>query len=84
MAFLSLQLGILNLLPIPVLDGGHVAFMAIEGIIRREIPPAVKGMLIRIGMILLLGLMLLVTLHDVENVWGLRFGKLVDTVQGWF
>lgn len=78
MAFLSLQLGIMNLLPIPVLDGGHVAFMTVEAVIRREIPARIKMRIIQAGMALLLGLMLLVTLHDVESVWGLNFQKVVQ------
>jgi regulator of sigma E protease len=42
MAFLSIQLGILNLLPIPILDGGHVLMLAIEGSLRRDLSLAVK------------------------------------------
>jgi regulator of sigma E protease len=40
-AFLSLNLAILNFLPIPVLDGGHFALLAIEGVIRRPLPPTI-------------------------------------------
>jgi regulator of sigma E protease len=53
-AFVSLQLGIINLFPIPPLDGGHIAFLLIEGGIRRDLPPVVKERLMQVGLILLL------------------------------
>ena len=68
MAFLSLNLGILNLLPIPVLDGGHILFLTIEGIIRREIPVKVKFAIQQAGMVLLLALMLFVIYNDILRV----------------
>lgn len=82
MAFLSLQLGILNLLPIPVLDGGHLAFMAVEAVIRREIPIKIKIVTQQLGMVLLLALMLLVTVNDINSVWG--FKKIMESVLSWF
>jgi len=69
MAFLSLNLGLLNLLPIPVLDGGHLFFLSIEGVIRREIPIKVKLILQQIGMALLLGLMIFVIYNDILRVF---------------
>ncbi len=68
MALLSLNLAILNLLPIPVLDGGHLTLLIIEGVIRREIPIRVKLVIQQIGMILLLALMLYVIYNDVLKV----------------
>ncbi len=53
-AFVSLQLGIINLFPIPPLDGGHIAFILIEGGIRRDLPSGVKERLMQVGLILLL------------------------------
>lgn len=82
LAFLSLNLGVLNLLPIPLLDGGHVAFMAIEGVIRREIPPRIKGMIQTVFLVLLLGLMLLVTVNDLDSLFG--FKALYAKILGWF
>lgn len=72
MAFLSLQLGILNLLPIPVLDGGHVVFMAIEAVRRRPLSAKVRGMAQMVGVVLLLTLMLVVTVNDANTFFGLR------------
>lgn len=63
-AMLSMILALVNILPIPALDGGHVLFLLIEGITRRE--PSVKVRIIaqQIGMFLILGLMLLILFND--------------------
>src|SRR3990167_6380066 len=82
LCFMSLQLGILNLLPIPVLDGGHVLFMAIEGIIRRPLSLKVKMVAMQTGMALLLGLMILITFNDVDRIWGI--GDLITKAKGLF
>ena len=68
MALLSLNLGILNLLPIPVLDGGHLVFLCIEGIIRKEVPVKVKLIVQQVGMVLILGLMLFVVYNDIVRI----------------
>ncbi|MBN2093488.1 RIP metalloprotease RseP [candidate division KSB1 bacterium] len=68
-AFLSLNLGLLNLLPIPVLDGGHIVFLVIEGIIRRPISPKVKLVVQQVGMALIIALMLFVIINDIRRVW---------------
>jgi regulator of sigma E protease len=80
MAFLSIQLGILNLLPIPVLDGGHILFCGIEGVSRRRIPPRVREISQYIGLALILTLFLFITVNDIENVWGIK--KLLAKL-GW-
>ena len=67
LAFISLNLGIFNLLPIPVLDGGHLLYLLIETIIRRPIPPKVKLVIQQIGMALLLILIVLVTINDIRR-----------------
>lgn len=72
MAFLSLQLGILNLLPIPVLDGGHAMFMAFEGIFRKPVPYKIQNTLTHIGMFLLLFLMVYVTANDANRMFGIK------------
>ncbi len=69
MALLSLNLGILNLLPIPVLDGGHLVYLVIEGIIRREIPTKVKLIIQQVGMVLLLALMIFVIYNDLFRIF---------------
>jgi regulator of sigma E protease len=68
-AFLSINLAILNVLPIPVLDGGHLVFLAIEGIKRR--PVSIKSRLVaqQIGMGLLLLLMVVVTYNDIVRLF---------------
>lgn len=72
MAFLSLQLGILNLLPIPVLDGGHVLFMAIEAVCRKPLSARIRGAAQMVGVVLLLTLMLVVTINDANTFFGLK------------
>ena len=70
MAFISTQLAIFNLLPIPVLDGGHMALYTVEVITRR--PPSLKVRVIlqQIGFAILLLLMLSVTVMDIGRVFG--------------
>lgn len=64
MAVLSINLGLLNLLPIPMLDGGHLFFYAIEAVTGRPMNEHAQEMLMRAGLALLLGVMILVTLND--------------------
>jgi regulator of sigma E protease len=69
MASISLQLGILNLLPIPVLDGGHIFVLLIEGAAGRELSVRVKERITQIGFAVLATLMLVVLCNDViQNV----------------
>jgi len=82
LAFLSIQLGILNLLPIPVLDGGHVLFMAYEGIARKPLSMKKRLVAQQVGMFLLLTLMLVVTVNDIDAVWG--FGEILEKIKGLF
>ena len=65
MGFISLQLGYLNLLPIPVLDGGLIAILLIEMIIRRDLPEKAKEILAYIGFALIGTLMLFVIFNDI-------------------
>jgi regulator of sigma E protease len=65
MALLSVNLGVLNLLPVPVLDGGHLLFFFIELIIRRPVPQKIREYAQQIGMVLLLGLMVLAFYNDI-------------------
>lgn len=82
LAFLSMQLGVLNLLPIPVLDGGHVLFMAIEGVRRKPLSLKIKTGLTQVGLILLLGLMVIISINDVDRVWGFR--NILEKITGLF
>ncbi|MBO6303488.1 MAG: RIP metalloprotease RseP [Selenomonadaceae bacterium] len=68
-AFLSLNLGIINLLPIPVLDGGHFLALMIEGIIRKPINGKVLYAAQIVGMTLLLMLMLYATKNDITRLF---------------
>lgn len=64
MAVLSVSLAIFNLLPIPVLDGGHLLFLGIERLRRRPVSLKVQAVMTQAGMYLLLGVLLLVTYND--------------------
>jgi len=67
MAMISLQLGIMNLLPIPVLDGGHIMILLIEGIARRELSLRVKERIQQAGFAVLATLMIVVLYNDVVS-----------------
>ena len=54
MALISINLGLFNLLPIPVLDGGHLLFFAIEGVLRRPLPLRVREVAHIVGMAILI------------------------------
>lgn len=69
-AFLSITLAIMNMLPIPALDGGHFMFLLYEGITRREPSAKVRMALQQIGFILLVGLIILVTFNDILRTIG--------------
>jgi len=66
-ALVSINLGFINLLPIPMLDGGHLFFYGIEAIQRRPVSPRFQEMAFRSGLALLLGLMIFVTLNDLAS-----------------
>ncbi len=68
MAVLSINLGVINLFPIPVLDGGHIFFYLIEMVTRREIPLKIKELSQQIGFVVLLMLMLFVIMIDIERL----------------
>jgi len=67
MALLSISLALLNILPFPALDGGHLLFLVYEGIFRREIPVKVKLGFQRVGFALLLAFMAFVLYNDIRN-----------------
>jgi regulator of sigma E protease len=68
MALLSISLALLNILPFPALDGGHLLFVTYEGIFRREIPSKVKIALQQTGFFLLLAFMAVVLYNDIANL----------------
>ena len=80
MALVSVNLGLINLLPIPVLDGGHLLFFSVEAIIRRPLPLRVREVASIIGLMLLFGLMAIAFKNDVERRWDVT----LDQVGGLF
>ena len=74
MSLISINLGFINLLPIPLLDGGHLLFYAIEGVRRRPLKPEAQEWAFRTGLAVLLALMIFVTFNDLAS-FGL-FSKL--------
>ncbi|MBN2493002.1 MAG: site-2 protease family protein [Deltaproteobacteria bacterium] len=69
MAFLSVLLGLLNLLPIPILDGGHIAFIAVEVMIRKPVPLQARIVASYVGLVLLIGLMAFAIFNDIHRYW---------------
>jgi len=78
MAIISINLGFINLLPIPMLDGGHLAFYVVEGIRRKPLRPEAQEWAFRAGLAALLMLMIFVTLNDLASfgLWR-RLGGLI-------
>lgn len=67
--FLSANLGIMNLLPIPALDGGRLVFLIIEAIRRKKISPEKEGMVHFVGLVALMALMVFVMFNDIRNIF---------------
>jgi regulator of sigma E protease len=74
MAVISINLGLFNLLPIPVLDGGHLLFLTLEGIMRRKVPLRIRELSHIVGMAILFGLMVLAFKNDIEKRWDTLIG----------
>jgi len=68
LAMISVNLGLLNLMPVPVLDGGHIAILALEGLSRRDFSMKVKEKMLLAGFVLLLTLMVTVIYNDLTRV----------------
>jgi regulator of sigma E protease len=68
MAMISLNLGLLNLMPIPVLDGGHIFILALEGLARRDFSMRVKEKMLLAGFVVLLMLMVTVIYNDLMRI----------------
>ncbi|MGH9430752.1 MAG: RIP metalloprotease RseP [Terriglobia bacterium] len=64
-SFISLQLGIFNLLPIPILDGGMIVMLGVEGLMRRDLSLQVKERVVQVGMVFLLMLAVFVMYNDI-------------------
>ncbi|MEC7305797.1 MAG: M50 family metallopeptidase [Pseudomonadota bacterium] len=68
-AVISINLGLINLLPIPALDGGHLSFFLYEALFRRPIPLIVQGILLRGGISILLALTVVLVVFDVARLF---------------
>lgn len=78
LCFFSLQLGMLNLLPIPILDGGHIVFLTIEAIRRKPLTVKVQSIAQHVGLAMLLSVFVIVTINDLGHFAWIRklVGKL--------
>ena len=68
LSMISLNLGILNLLPVPVLDGGHIVIMALEGVSRRDFSTRAKERMLLVGFVMLMSLMVTVIYNDLTRI----------------
>jgi regulator of sigma E protease len=75
---LSINLGFINLLPVPMLDGGHLAFYTIEAVRRRPVDERAQEWAFRGGLAALLALLVFVTINDLSSfgLWE-RLGRLI-------
>ena len=70
LAYLSVNVGVINLIPFPAFDGGHILFLLIEKIRRKPVSPNVEATITAVGFVLIMLLMVYVTFHDVLNLFG--------------
>ena len=70
LGFLSINLAILNFLPIPILDGGHMVFLLWEGVTRRKPSSKVIGWAHGVGLLFIISLFLFVMWVDISSLWG--------------
>lgn len=68
MTLITVNLGIVNLLPLPALDGGRLLFLIWEGITRKPVPAKYEGYVHAAGFLLLIGLMVVITFHDIFKI----------------
>ncbi len=70
LAFLSISIGLLNLFPIPILDGGQIAILTVESVLRRDLPVALKERLLQFGLLVVVMLMITVFYFDLAKRLG--------------
>ena len=68
LALLSISLGVMNLLPIPVLDGGHLLYYLIEAVTRRPVPQRVQAWGLQLGLLMISGVMMLAVYNDISRL----------------
>ena len=73
MALLSINLGLINLFPIPLLDGGHVVIYTLEIVTRRELSDKIKEYIFKFGFLILIALMLFATYNDIVHIFNRWF-----------
>jgi regulator of sigma E protease len=78
LAMISINLAVINLLPIPVLDGGHLTFLTLEAIMRRPLSLRQRERFQQVGLVLMLFLMVLVTFNDVTQMFVPHIMQLFD------
>jgi regulator of sigma E protease len=78
MGVISINLCLINLLPIPLLDGGHLLFFAFEAVMRRPLPLRVREIASLVGFILLMCLMGVAIKNDVERRWDIIQGQVKE------
>jgi regulator of sigma E protease len=81
MAVISINLGLINLVPIPVLDGGHLLFFLFEAVLRRPLPLRVRELASLAGLMVLLGLMAVAFKNDVERRWDVIEGHVKELIE---
>ena len=69
MAFLSINVGFINLIPLPAFDGGHILFIVIEKIKGSPVSPKVENMIHTVGLFLLMALMVYITFNDILRLF---------------
>ena len=69
MVMLTMNIGMVNLMPLPALDGGRLFFMLIELIRRKPINPKYEGYVHAAGLVLLMGLMIFITYNDIVRIF---------------
>ena len=70
MAFLSINVGVINLLPIPAFDGGHILFIIIEIIKGSPVNPEIENKIHMVFLVLLMLLMIVITFNDIMRIFG--------------
>jgi regulator of sigma E protease len=80
MAFISINIGLVNLLPIPVLDGGHLFFLAAEAVQKRPLSLRLREVASLVGMSILILLVLVAFKNDVEKRWDIIVHQLHELV----
>ena len=68
MAYLSVSLGVLNLLPVPMLDGGHLLYYLVEVVTGRKVPERIQAIGLRIGMALVFSVMIIAVANDLMRL----------------